>query len=61
LRAIKTEEVFVGYIAMTGALGLMGIVPLLVNAHALKNDRTRNAMRDSATTVTGLDPQDSGR
>ncbi|HMK28106.1 MAG TPA: hypothetical protein VK473_00375 [Terriglobales bacterium] len=50
-----------GYIAMTGALGLMGIVPLLVNAHALKNDRTRNAMRDSATTVTGLDPQDSGR
>jgi hypothetical protein len=43
-----------GYLAMLGTLGLMGVLPILVNSRTLKNDRTRNAMRESAMTVTGL-------
>ena len=56
---ICRKQGFMDYLAMLGALGLIAALPILLNSRSLRNERTRNAMRESTRNVTGLGDQHS--
>ncbi|HXZ79097.1 MAG TPA: hypothetical protein VEG30_04150 [Terriglobales bacterium] len=48
-----------GYLALLRMVGVIGALTVLLNVRSLSNDRTRDAMRESARNVTGLGDEQS--